>query len=94
MTSLIPGIAHRLQLCQYINIRSFLWESQTQHGLSLHSELSHQDAPGIITDVLGTATNVLSIIMDLPRSIVHPFLYRNLAGRSVKITAGSTARTR
>ena len=72
MTSLVPGIAHRLQLCQYVEVRSFLWEAQAQYGSYLRGELSHQDVlgittdvPGIVTDVLGITTNVLGVFMDV-----------------------------
>ena len=128
MTSLVPGSAHRLQLCQNVEVRSFLWEAQAQYRSYLRGEQSHQhvpsiiknvfgitaDVPGIVTDVLGITTNVLGVFMDalgvvtnvlsiatnifgdivdFPRSIVRSLLYRNLAGRSAKITVGSAART-
>ena len=135
MTSLVPGIAHRFQLCQYVEVRSFLWESRAQYGTYLHDKLSHQDVPsiiekvlgitadvpgvvadilsittdvlGVVTDVLGIAMDVLGIvsdflgfvmdvlgvIIDFPRPLVHPLLYRNLAGRSVRTTVGLVTRT-
>jgi hypothetical protein len=105
MTSPVPGIAHRLQLRQKFN---FLQEARAQYRSYLRGELSHLDIPGIIKEglgvttdvlcvvkeVLGIATDVLGDIMDFPRSIVHWLLYRDLAGRSAKITAGLVVRTR
>ena len=47
-----------------------------------------EDVLGVIEDVLGITKDVFGIPMNGPRPFVHPLLYRNLARRSMKTTAG------
>ena len=67
--------------------------SRHQRRSHTDGELSHEDVPcvlkdvpGIVTEVLSIITDVLGVIADFPRSVVHSLLYRNLAGRSAKVT--------
>ena len=60
MTGLVPGITHRLQLGQNIEICGFLWEVRVSAG----GELSHHYVPGIIMDVPGIVVDVSSMVMD------------------------------
>ena len=93
VTSLIPSIAHRLQLCQNFKVSSFLWEVPVISIGHLGSESPYQDilciitnALGVITNTLGITTNVLSIIVDIPRAPVYSLLDQNLAVCSLKFT--------
>ena len=68
VTSLVPSIAHRLQLCQDLKVYSLLLNTHViSPDIISGNELAHQDVLGITADVTG-------IILNVTRSLVYSLL--------------------